>query len=56
VRYVPYPAFRAAGITTRVLVHDWNYGDYASMGAGVLGDAGVRNDPLFGGIAWHVLR
>ncbi|MFI6509410.1 ricin-type beta-trefoil lectin domain protein [Streptosporangium sp. NPDC050855] len=48
-----YPAFRAAGITTKVLVHDWNYGDYAGMGAGVLNDAGVRNDPLFGGIAWH---
>lgn len=48
-----YPAFRAAGITTKVLVHDWNYGDYAAMGAGVLNDAAVRNDPLFGGIAWH---
>ncbi|GAA1012928.1 glucosylceramidase [Acrocarpospora pleiomorpha] len=48
-----YPAFRAAGITTKVLIHDWNYGDYASMGAGVLNDAAVRNDPLFGGIAWH---
>ncbi|MFE1547799.1 ricin-type beta-trefoil lectin domain protein [Streptomyces sp. NPDC058718] len=48
-----YPAFRAAGITTKVLVHDWNYGDYANFGSGVLNDAGVRNDPLFGGIAWH---
>ncbi|MFF3771957.1 ricin-type beta-trefoil lectin domain protein [Streptomyces sp. NPDC002232] len=48
-----YPAFRAAGITTKVLVHDWNYGDYANFGAAVLGDSGVRNDPLFGGIAWH---
>ncbi|MEU4446880.1 ricin-type beta-trefoil lectin domain protein [Actinosynnema sp. NPDC050801] len=48
-----YPAFRAAGITTKVLVHDWNYGDYANFGSGVLGDAAVRNDPLFGGIAWH---
>ncbi|GAA1270855.1 ricin-type beta-trefoil lectin domain protein [Saccharothrix xinjiangensis] len=48
-----YPAFRAAGINTKVLVHDWNYGDYANFGSGVLGDAGVRNDPLFGGIAWH---
>ena len=48
-----YPAFRAAGITTKVLIHDWNYGDYASFGSGVLDDAAVRNDPLFGGIAWH---
>ncbi|MFD9800144.1 ricin-type beta-trefoil lectin domain protein, partial [Streptomyces sp. NPDC059071] len=48
-----YPAFRAAGLTTKVLVHDWNYGDYANFGAAVLADAGVRDDPLFGGIAWH---
>jgi glucosylceramidase len=48
-----YPAFRAAGLTTKVLVHDWNYGDYANFGSAVLADAGVRNDPLFGGIAWH---
>ncbi|MFD6308881.1 glycoside hydrolase family 30 beta sandwich domain-containing protein, partial [Streptomyces sp. NPDC060223] len=49
-----YPALRAAGITTtKVLVHDWNYGDYANFGSAILADAGVRNDPLFGGIAWH---
>lgn len=48
-----YPAFRAAGLDTKVLVHDWNYGDYANFGSAILADAGVRNDPLFGGIAWH---
>ncbi|WP_338106345.1 ricin-type beta-trefoil lectin domain protein [Micromonospora terminaliae] len=48
-----YPAFRAAGITTKVLVHDWNYGDYGTIGAGLLADSAVRTDPLFGGIAWH---
>ncbi|MER8222564.1 lectin [Streptomyces sp. NPDC094143] len=48
-----YPAFRAAGIDTKILVHDWNYGDYPAIGAPILADAGVRNDPLFGGIAWH---
>ncbi len=48
-----YPAFRAAGIGTKVMVHDWNYGDYANFGSGILDDAGVRNDPLFAGIAWH---
>ncbi|MFI7281914.1 ricin-type beta-trefoil lectin domain protein [Micromonospora chersina] len=48
-----YPAFRAAGITTKVLVHDWNYGDYGTIGSGLLGDSAVRTDPLFGGIAWH---
>ncbi|WP_084794135.1 ricin-type beta-trefoil lectin domain protein [Actinokineospora bangkokensis] len=48
-----FPALRAAGLDTKVLVHDWNYGDYANFGAGVLGDQGLRADPLFGGIAWH---
>ncbi|MGP3959047.1 ricin-type beta-trefoil lectin domain protein [Nonomuraea sp. 3N208] len=48
-----YPAFRAAGITTKVLVHDWNYGDYGQIGSPILADAALRNDPLFGGIAWH---
>ncbi|GIF12510.1 ricin-type beta-trefoil lectin domain protein [Actinoplanes teichomyceticus] len=48
-----YPALRSAGLNTKVLVHDWNYGDYAAFGSGILADAGVRNDPLFGGIAWH---
>jgi len=47
------PAFRAAGITTKVLVHDWNYGDWGQIGAGIVSDAALRNDPLFGGIAWH---
>ncbi|MFI6264780.1 ricin-type beta-trefoil lectin domain protein [Micromonospora sp. NPDC051006] len=48
-----YPALRAAGLSTKVLVHDWNYGDYPNFGAVLLADAGIRNDPLFGGIAWH---
>jgi glucosylceramidase len=48
-----YPAFRAAGISTKILVHDWNYGDYGTIGSGLLADSAVRTDPLFGGIAWH---
>ncbi|MEV4168736.1 ricin-type beta-trefoil lectin domain protein [Nonomuraea sp. NPDC049709] len=48
-----YPAFRAAGLNTKVLVHDWNYGDYGQIGAPILADSALRNDPLFGGIAWH---
>ncbi|MEH0974840.1 lectin [Micromonospora sp. CPCC 205546] len=48
-----YPALRAAGLNTKVLVHDWNYGDYSGFGAVLLADPGIRNDPLFGGIAWH---
>ncbi|WP_436523515.1 ricin-type beta-trefoil lectin domain protein [Actinoplanes sp. HUAS TT8] len=48
-----YPALHAAGLNTKVLVHDWNYGDYASFGSGILNDAGIRGDSAFGGIAWH---
>ncbi|MFC3993031.1 ricin-type beta-trefoil lectin domain protein [Actinoplanes siamensis] len=48
-----YPALHAANLNTKVLVHDWNYGDYANFGSGILNDAGIRNDPAFGGIAWH---
>ncbi|MBE1488172.1 lectin [Plantactinospora soyae] len=47
------PAFRGAGITTKVMIHDWNYGDWGQIGAGIVSDAALRNDPLFGGIAWH---
>jgi glucosylceramidase len=47
------PAFRAAGITTKVLVLDYNWGDYNDLGSVPMGDAALRNDPLFGGIAWH---
>jgi glucosylceramidase len=48
-----YPALQAAGLNTKVLVHDWNYGDYANFGSGILNDAGIRSHPNFGGIAWH---
>ncbi|MFY1669439.1 lectin [Plantactinospora sp. WMMB334] len=47
------PAFRAAGITTKVMVHDWNYGDWGQIGSGIVADAALRDDPLFAGIAWH---
>ncbi|MEU4570461.1 ricin-type beta-trefoil lectin domain protein [Micromonospora sp. NPDC023956] len=48
-----YPAFRAAGITTKVMHFDWNYGDYASFGSQIVADAALRTDPLSAGIAWH---
>ncbi len=47
------PAFRAAGINTKVLVLDWNWSNYDDFGSVPLNDAALRNDPLFGGIAWH---
>jgi len=47
------PAFHAAGLTTKVLALDWNWDTYASFGAPTVDDPAIRNDSLFGGIAWH---
>ncbi|ACU76050.1 Ricin B lectin [Catenulispora acidiphila DSM 44928] len=47
------PAFHSAGLSTKVLALDWNPDSYASYGAPTVDDATVRNDPNFGGIAWH---
>ncbi|MEU6173599.1 ricin-type beta-trefoil lectin domain protein [Streptantibioticus parmotrematis] len=47
------PALHAAGLPTKVLALDWNWSDYASYGAPVVDDAAIRDDPLFGGVAWH---
>lgn len=47
------PALHAAGLTTKVLALDWNWSQYANYAAQELGDTTVRNDPLFGGMAWH---
>ena len=47
------PALHAAGLTTKVLALDWNWDSYASFGAPTVQDTAIRNDALFGGIAWH---
>ncbi len=47
------PALHSAGLSTKALALDWNWSNYASYGAATLNDATVRNDSLFGGIAWH---
>jgi len=47
------PAFHAAGLSTKVLALDWNWDTYAGFGAPTVDDAAIRNDALFGGIAWH---
>ncbi len=47
------PALHSAGLSTKVLALDWNWDSYASYGAPAVDDASVRNDPNFGGIAWH---
>jgi glucosylceramidase len=47
------PALHSAGLSTKVLALDWNWSNYADFGAQDVNDATVRNDPLFGGVAWH---
>ncbi|GAA3293019.1 ricin-type beta-trefoil lectin domain protein [Dactylosporangium vinaceum] len=47
------PALHAAGLSTKVLVHDWNWDVYDAYAAQAVNDAAIRNDSLFGGIAWH---
>ncbi|WP_377272508.1 ricin-type beta-trefoil lectin domain protein [Peterkaempfera sp. SMS 1(5)a] len=47
------PALHAAGLSTKVLALDWNWDSYSGYGAPVVDDATIRNDSLFGGIAWH---
>jgi glucosylceramidase len=48
-----YPALHSNGLTTKVLVHDWNWDGYDTWAAPLLADTAIRNDPNFGGIAWH---
>ncbi|MYS19655.1 glucosylceramidase [Streptomyces sp. DvalAA-14] len=47
------PALHAAGLSTKVLALDWNWDSYADYAAPTVDDATIRNDPNFGGIAWH---
>ncbi|AXI76678.1 ricin-type beta-trefoil lectin domain protein [Peterkaempfera bronchialis] len=47
------PALHGAGLPTKVLALDWNWDLWSGYGAPVVDDAAIRNDSLFGGIAWH---
>ena len=47
------PALHSAGLATKLLALDWNWSTYASYGQQEVDDATVRNDPNFGGVAWH---
>ena len=49
----PLPAFHAAGLSTKVLVLDYNWSNYSNLGSVPMGDTTLTSDPLFGGIAWH---
>ncbi|MFJ2735421.1 ricin-type beta-trefoil lectin domain protein [Streptomyces sp. NPDC087317] len=47
------PKLQSAGLSTKVLAHDWNWDTYDSYAAQTVDDAAVRSHPNFGGIAWH---
>jgi glucosylceramidase len=47
------PALQSAGLSTKVLAHDWNWDSYDAYAAQTVDDTAVRNSPNFGGIAWH---
>ncbi|MGW4483145.1 lectin [Amycolatopsis sp. NPDC004368] len=47
------PALHSAGLSSKVLALDWNPDKYDEMAAPTVDDATVRNDPNFGGVAWH---
>ncbi len=47
------PALHAAGLTTKVLINDWNWSAYDAWASQLMNDTAIRNDSLFGGIAWH---
>ncbi|MGW6525787.1 ricin-type beta-trefoil lectin domain protein [Streptomyces sp. NPDC054962] len=47
------PKLAAAGLSTKVLAHDWNWDTYDAYAAQTADDAAVRSHPNFGGIAWH---
>ncbi|MFI9343836.1 ricin-type beta-trefoil lectin domain protein [Streptomyces sp. NPDC052773] len=47
------PKLAAAGLTTKVLAHDWNWDTYDAYAAPTVDDPAIRSHPNFGGIAWH---
>jgi glucosylceramidase len=47
------PALQAAGLTTKLLIGDWNFDTYDQWVAPLMNDAAIRNHPNFGGVAWH---
>ena len=47
------PALHTAGLSTKVLALDWNWDSYDSYAAPTVDDESIRDDPNFGGIAWH---
>jgi len=47
------PALQSAGLSTKLLIGDWNFDTYDAWVSPLVNDAAIRNHPNFGGIAWH---
>jgi glucosylceramidase len=47
------PALQSAGLSTKLLIGDWNFDTYDTWVAPLVNDTAIRNHPNFGGIAWH---
>ncbi len=47
------PALQAAGLSTKLLIGDWNFDTYDTWVSPLLTDTAIGNHPNFGGIAWH---
>jgi glucosylceramidase len=47
------PALQGAGLSTKLLIGDWNFDTYDQMVAPLINDSAIRTHPNFGGIAWH---
>jgi glucosylceramidase len=47
------PALNNAGLSTKLLIGDWNFDTYDAWVSPLINDAAIRNNKNFGGIAWH---
>jgi glucosylceramidase len=47
------PALQNAGLSTKLLIGDWNFDTYDTWVSPLLNDTAIRNHPNFAGIAWH---
>jgi glucosylceramidase len=47
------PALNNAGLSTKLLIGDWNFDTYDAWVSPLINDTAIRDNRNFGGIAWH---
>jgi glucosylceramidase len=47
------PALNTAGLSTKLLIGDWNFDTYDAWVSPLINDTAIRTNKNFGGIAWH---